>query len=234
MTQGILDYLLIKTHFILCTEEEILNNVKDEQMLEIYCDIICGILETENFFYTDERIMKKLETFVSEKRFEGRHKNETIVDFNIMIDAINRYKKLSTTDKMINIVNWIDEEAKVRDLPFRRFPGYNLEAIYNCIKNESYYLKMLLQDNSDIVVYNPTYVLTTINLLCNRYPQVIEEDLMVASRCCASVLLIEDASKKHYYKRMVKKTLKNLGKVTKNIKDEDIDNYQKVIKKTEN
>ena len=234
MIQEILDYLLIKAHFILCTDEEILEKVKDEQMLEIYCDNICRILANETFFYTDKKIMEKLETFVYKKRFEGNHKKETIVDFNIMVDAVQKYKKLSDSDKIQNTVEWINKEAEVRNLPFRRFPGYNLEAIYNCISNESYYAKMFLLDDCNLEVYDPIYILTTINLLCNCYPQVLEEDLMIISRCYASILLVEDACKKHYYKKMVKQTLRSLEAITKNIKDEDIDNYQKVIKKTEN
>lgn len=234
MIQEILDYLLIKSHFILCTEEELLEKVEDERMLEIYCDNICRILEQEKFFYTSDELIEKLEAIVYKKRFDGKHSKELIVDFNIMIDAINQYKKLSSSDKILLGAKYIDEEVKIRNMPFRRFPGYTLNAIYDCIKNESYYAKILLQKECDLAIYDPLYLLTTVNLLCNRYPEALQENLNGISRCCASVIMLDDLSKNFYYRKMLKKTNKTLEELAKDIPDEDIDNYQKVIKKTEN
>ena len=192
MTQEILDYLLIKAHFILCTKEELLEKVKEERLLEIYCYNICRILEQEQFFFTSDELMQKLETFVYEKRFDKKHEKEVVLAFNVMINYINKYKQLSNSDKMKIGAEWINQEAKVRNLPFRRFTGYNLESIYECIKNESYYAKILLLDDCALEIYNPFYLLTTINVLCNCYPNVLLENLNGVSRCCASVIVIED------------------------------------------
>ncbi len=233
MIQEILDYLLIKSQFILCTEEELLEKVKDEKILEIYCDIICTIIENENFFYTDEKLMKKLDTIVREKRFEGRHKNELIVDFNIIVETINKYKTLSESDKIIITANWIDEEAKARDIPFRKFPGCTVDVIHNYIKYESYYTRLLFTDDIEVEVEYPLYLLGTINLLCNRYPDIIIQNVDAAERCTSILLLMKDVYKKTIIANsMIRKTLKRLEKVSENIPEEDIVKYEKIMKKT--
>lgn len=231
MTQEILDYLLIKAHFIVLTDEQILENVKDEDILESYCDGIGSILDKEEFFYIDERFIKKLERLVSEKRFNGKHSKETIINFNKMIGAINRYKTLSESDKILIGAKWIDEEAIARDLPFRKFPGYTLNLIYEYIKTDAYYAKLLLNYNSDLEIFDGLDLVATINLLCNRYPEVFKENPIGFCLCEQALEIIKENTKKILFLKMVKKTAKRLEKIDKEFLIENKPSYQKVIKK---
>ena len=233
MTQEILDYLLIKSHFILLTEEELLEKVKDERILEIYCDVICSIMERENFFFTDEKLIEKLDALVRYKRFEGKHTKELIVDFNIIVSAIQKYKHLSESDKMTMTAQWIDDEAKARDIPFRRFPGCPTEVIYNYTKYDSYYANLLFTNDVEVEVEFPLYLLGTVNLICNRYSDILIQNVDAAIRCTSLVLLLKDKYKKNIVANsMIRKTLKRLVKVCENIPEENFNKYEKIMKKT--
>lgn len=223
MIQEILDYLLIKSQFLILSKEELLEKVRDEDYLEIYCDIICGIIENEYFFYTSDELMEKLQAIVYEKRFANTHSKELIVDFNIIVDAINNYKSMTDSDKMLLRAEWIKQEANTRKLPYRKFPGYLVEDIYPMIKSDSFYIENLVKEETCMDIYNPVYFLSSINLLCNKYSSIFKENPNILSLCYAfSISLQQKVCPKGYfvYSRMAKHTFNELEKIEEVISDE--------------
>lgn len=231
MIQGILDYLLIKAHFILLTEEKILKNVETEEYLQIYCDKICEILSHDNFFYTNPEFMKKIEAILYHKRFEGRHNHKLAMDFNDMIEAVRKYKDLTIEEKQEIIHDWIRIEGENRNIPFGKFLKPSLSTVYECIKADSYYAILLLQNNQ-YIMENPFFLLSTINLLTTVYPAILisldsdtEEEKQTKIegllKCYASVGIVEDMIKdnknpsfsKFILKKYLKTTRTNVEKV---------------------
>lgn len=233
MTQEILDYLLIKSQFISLTTEELLEKMKDEKLFEIYCDIICNVIEHETFFYTSPDLIAKLEKIVGTKRFDGYHKPEVIHDINEIISVINSYKTLSEEDKKINTKTWIKQQVEIRKLPYFKIMEYNIESIYQVIANEIYYADMLINKKTDIQIYNPFYLLGTINLLISEYP-LIFSDQDILSYCYSLSLVLKEKvfPKKHrLYSKMAKNILNSLDDISKTLQPENIKKYDFNIEK---
>lgn len=234
MTQEILDYLLIKAQFVGMTSDELLECMKLEENFEIYCDIICQVIEHDDFFYTSPKLIEKLATIVHTKRFEGVHKKETIADLNEMLEVINTYKNLSDSQKLLLTANWINKQAEIRKLPYRKFPGYDLERIYQFLYNEKYYADMILtQQLTDASIYNQFYCLGTINMLINEFPQVFENGDCLSYAYSLSMLLQTKLfkNKYHTYSKMAKDTMLSLEKIEEQFQTQVTKKYQFNIEK---
>lgn len=251
MIQEILDYLLIKAHFILLTEEELLKNVETEEYLQIYCDKICEILSHDNFFYTNPEFMKKIEAILSHKRFEGRHNHKLTMDFNDMIEAVRKYKDLAIEEKQEIIHDWIRIEVENRNIPFGKFLKLSLSTVYEWITADSYYAMLLLQNNQ-CTIENSFSLLSTINLLTTVYPVIFvsldsdteaEKQTKIEGllKCYACVGIVEEMMKddkklsfsKYILKKYLKTTRTNVEKVMECTKME-LEEESIQLKKTKN
>lgn len=213
MTQGILDYLLIKSQFLLLTKEEIIEKLDTEEILQKYCEIICDIIDNEAFFTTSDEMIDKLSSLVYEKRFASKHNKETVECFNKMLDVTLNYKKSSNSDKILSNAYWLKQSSLDRNLPLRRFPGYDIGSMYNIIKYDYYYADIILNQKENAIIINPIHLLSTINLLASCYPFVFDENPDSLSLCYSYSLLLQDKiypNGHHIYSKMAKKAQKSL------------------------
>lgn len=214
MTQEILDCLLIKAQFILLTTEELLDKMKTEEYFAIYCDVICNIMEHDGFFYVNGDIVKKLDDIVNYKRFDCKHSSEVVADINEMIGVINCYRSLSDDNKKFNTKTWIKQQIDIRKLPYRS-SQYSIESIYKILVNEHYYADIIINKNTSARIANPFYLLGTINMLINQYPEVFT-DGDILSYCYSLALTLQDkVFPKRYrlYSKMAKDVMHSLDEI---------------------
>lgn len=232
MTQEILDYLLIKAQFICMSSDELLENMKEEQWLEVYCDIICRIIEHEKFFYTSPKLIQKLADIVHKKRFDGYHSKEVIADLNEILETVNIYNNLSDSEKMMCTTGWINEQAEIRKLPYRKLIGYDLKSMYEFIYNEKYYADLIFSQQSG-EIFNPFYVLGTINMLISEFPQVFENGDYLSFAYALSYSLQGKVFKSRYhtYSKMAKDTTHRLEELEDRLQTQITKKYQINIEK---
>lgn len=232
MIQEILDYLLIKAQFILMSSDELLENMKEETNFEIYCDIICNVIEHENFFNSSPELIAKLTDIIHQKKFDGVHKKETIVDLNKMLEIVNRYKTMTDYEKYLCSITWLKQQTEIRKLPYRKLDYYNLENIYQFIFNEKYYAQLILNQQSG-EIFNPFYALSTINMLINDFPQVFKDGDCFSYAYSLSLLLQEKIYKSKYriYSKMAKNTMHSLEQLEQELQPAVTKKYQFNIEK---
>lgn len=237
MIQEILDYLLIKAQFVCMTEEELLSRMSNEDSLKIYLDIICGIMEQDVFFFTSEHITNKLEKVINKTRFESPHDAQTVQDFNEIIGAINFYNKISVSERQFISKEWINEQVQKRKLLFSKSNYYDLDCIYQFIKDDYVYAKYLLAlSNNDFIIHNPFSFLGTVNYIIDQFPLVFAEKPEIMPFCYTllSQKLVTGVINNYFYSRMTKKTLLALDDISEKLEYSSNPKYKIIIKKDSN
>ena len=196
MTQEILDCLWIKALFIKSTEENILANIIDKKDLEKLGNSISKIilLENSNFFYIQDDFIRKLETIIRNKRFEGQHSQKLIGQFNEMVGAIQTYKNFSEKEKKTTISTWIQEEAEYRQLPYRKLKIYNTLDIQDMLLVDNYCMPFLLNDDNRKADCQPGDFLNAIYLLISKYPHIFHLRPDILFKCISFCMQAEDES----------------------------------------
>lgn len=233
MTQEILDCLLIKAQFILLTTEELLDKMKNEEYFEIYCNAICNIIEHDGFFYANGEVIKKLDDIINYKRFDCKHSSEIISDINEIIGVINCYKLLSDDDKKLNTEIWVKQQVDIRKLPYSKVVQYSIESIYQILFNERYYANMIINKSAHISIYNPFYLLGTINMLINQYPAVFT-DGDILSYCYSLALALQSKvfpKKYRLYSKMAKEVVHSLDEIEEQLQPNVTKKYEFNIEK---
>lgn len=214
MTQEILGCLLIKSKFIIMSAEEIIDQVCDKSLVVTYFKIIHQIMKNDHFFFTNDEFLEKLEYFIYKKRFSEKYDKDTISIINEIICNINIFRGMNEHDQQTIRMDWLCEEVVLRELPITKYRSYNMADIYNLMVHDYLFIDTLVnnQDNN-IEIYNPICCLSTINLMCNKYIQIYQENPQFLLICLYITNTFKKPSFNLTYSKMARQASRNLNEL---------------------
>lgn len=183
MTQEILDCLLIKSKFIVMTKEEIVAQACNKNLSSEIFKTIQNIMTIDHFFFSSNEILEKLDYFILKRRFSEDHDKDTLMTINDIIHNINIFNGMSKHDQQTIRRDWLCDEVVLRELPITKYRNYDVSYIYELIANDYFYINSFINETNKIELYNPVCCLSSINLVCNKYSQLYQENPYLISIC---------------------------------------------------
>ena len=177
MIREILDCSLIKKMFLDSSIEEIIVSYQEEENLEKMCQYICQIMNEDDFFLSDDQLIRKLDEFIYCTRFSKKHSSNIIYLENQIIIQLRQYKSMSALEKSYARKAFIGEEVTTRDLSFFYNREDCMHLIHNFIRRDYDNIINLLHFTYHGMNYEE--VCSVINLLKNRYPELLVENTKI-------------------------------------------------------
>lgn len=225
MIQEILDYLLIKNELLTLSIEDILSKLDDEQLLEKYCRLISKMSKEEDFLYTNDGLIEKVQSIIHEKRFSCKHSKEIVDNMNELLDYVHNYKKLTNDEKILIRQKWLKEEKENRKLPLRNLPGfYRISDIYDLITKD-YECLIRLSPENFFSPFIKLHQLSTINWVCTKYPKFFFHNPDFVTTAILLCSIIEEDN--DIYRKINQETKKRL----EDIRSDSIEELKKGIQK---
>lgn len=228
MIQEISDYLLIRSLLYNSDSEELIEVAKEKDNYIYILNNIYELMQEEDFIFVDPHLVTNVEDFIYKYRFDYNRDKEINDKMNYIIGRLNDYKNMSDKRKQFIIDNWVQEESQNRNLPF----GYkNLNNLLSLISLDTlYYQGMISIDKPFNIEYVVEYV-SIINIIMNRFSESFNDDIEFLEVTRQNLQILKDNKKiSKIDSKMIKEALK---KVNKQYSMSEIENFQKVIKKTE-
>lgn len=228
MIQEISDYLLIRSLLYNSDSEELIEVAKEKDNYIYILNNIYELMQEENFIFVDPHLVTNVEDFIYKYHFDYNRDKEINDKMNYIIGRLNDYKNMSDKRKQFIIDNWVQEESQNRNLPF---VYKNLNNLLSLISLDTlYYQGMISIDKPFNIEYVVEYV-SIINIIMNRFSESFNDDIEFLEVTRQNLQILKDNKKiSKIDSKMIKEALK---KVNRQYSMSEIENFQKVIKKTE-
>ena len=229
MIQEILDYLLIRNLLYNSDSEELIAVVETKENFVYILDNIYLLMQEENFVFLSPHLVMNVSAFIQKYRFDYNKEKEINDKMNYIIERLNDYRHMSSKRKELVIQDWILQESENRNLPlcYR-----NLTSVLGLISLDAFYFLNMVSIKEPFQIECLVEYLSIINIIINKFPQCFAEDIKFLEVTRQNLdSLAHNKNIPKVDARMVHRTLKKIRKTYSTLEEE---NFQKVIKKTQN